>query len=164
MSKSESLFSKNLVNYRAKIYSKILKHLKKGHIMKLHHFAIEVKDIDRSIAFYIEILGFKISVPKSHEKNINALYTNLSCGNDVTLEFIQYLDKDFDRNINISNPQQCPHIAMGTHDFDAVLQNLQEKGVKIFDGPHIIPGDVKILTILDPDNYRIDIGQLLDDK
>ena len=53
---------------------------------------------------------------------------------------------------------------METDDFDKMLKQLIEKGVKIFDGPYIIPGDVKILTILDPDNYRIDIGQLLNNQ
>jgi len=127
--------------------------------MKLHHFGIEVKDIDKSMDFYIKQLGFEISVPKSQEKNI--LYTNLKCGNEITLELVQYTDKNFNRNIDPSNPPLCPHIAMETYDFDGVLEKLQKQKVKIFDGPHIIPGDVKILTILDPDNYRIDIGQLL---
>lgn len=45
--------------------------------MKLHHFGIEVKDIDKSIAFYIEKLGFTIDVPKTREKNVNVLYANL---------------------------------------------------------------------------------------
>ncbi len=128
--------------------------------MKLHHFGIEVKNIDKSIEFYMEKLGFTISVPKSHEKGVNILYANLKCGNEVTLELIEYTDKDFDRNIDVSNPPLCPHIAMETDDFDGVLQQLKERGVEIFDGPHVIPGDVEMLTILDPDNYRVDIGQL----
>ncbi|MFA6409210.1 MAG: VOC family protein [Gammaproteobacteria bacterium] len=129
--------------------------------MKLHHFGIEVKDIDKSMDFYIKNLGFEISVPKSYAESINLWYTNLSCGNEVTLELVQYIDKIFSRNIDVSNPPLCPHIAMETDDFDGVLEKLQKQNIKIFDGPHIIPGDVKILTILDPDNYRIDIGQLL---
>ena len=56
--------------------------------MKLHHFGIEVKDIDKSMTFYIDKLGFEISVPKSQEKNAHILYTNLKCGNEVTLELI----------------------------------------------------------------------------
>jgi lactoylglutathione lyase len=132
--------------------------------MKLHHFGIEVKDIDKSMEFYVQKLGFEIDIPKTQEKSMRVLYTNLKCGNDVTLELVQYMDKNFDRNIDISNPPICPHIAMETDDFDSVLKQLQEKGVKIFDGPHIIPGDVKLLTILDPDNYRIDIGQRLNNK
>lgn len=132
--------------------------------MKLHHFGIEVKDIDKSMEFYVQKLGFEIDTPKTQEKSMRVLYTNLKCGNDVTLELVQYMDKNFDRDIDISNPPICPHIAMETDDFDGVLKRLQEKGVKIFDGPHIIPDDVKLLTILDPDNYRIDIGQLLDNK
>ena len=131
--------------------------------MKLHHFGIEVSDIDESIAFYIETLGFETSVPKTLEKDVNILYTNLKCGNGVTLELIQYVGKSFSREVNLSNPPLCPHIAMETHNFDETLKQLKKKNVGIFDGPHTIPGDVKILTILDPDGYRIDVGQLLNE-
>ncbi len=55
----------------------------------------------------------------------------------------------------------CPHIGLETDNFDEDLELLKKREVSIFEGPYIIPHDVKMLTILDPDGYRIDIGQLL---
>jgi len=129
--------------------------------MKIHHFAIQVKDIDNSAKFYTEQLGFKIKTPKTTTED--GLYTYLNLDLDgAELELIQIHDKSVKKeNRNISNPPMCPHIALESNDFDKDLELLKKRGVKIFDGPHIIPNDVKMLTILDPDGYRIDIGQLL---
>lgn len=128
--------------------------------MNIHHFGIEVTDIDRSIDFYTQKLGFKIIVPKSLEKDVKVLYANLGYNEELTIELIQNLDKPQDGPM-FSVPPLCPHIGFETHDFEATLKMLQENGVAIYDGPHEIPGDVKMLSIVDPDNYRLDIGQLL---
>lgn len=127
--------------------------------MKIHHFAIKVTNIDKSIKFYTEKLGFKIKTPKTLDGIY--FYSNLVFNeSDIELELIQVKNKTI-KKIKNNTPPICPHIALESFDFDKDLQMLKEKGVKIFDGPHIIPNDVKILTILDPDNYRIDIGQLI---
>ncbi len=127
--------------------------------MKLHHFAIQVNDIDKSIKFYTEKLGFKIKTPKSVDRNY--FYSNLVLNSDVELEIIQIKGEMIEKR---DKPPICPHIALESSDFEKDLHILKEKGVKIFDGPYIIPNDVKIVTILDPDNYRIDIGQLIKQK
>ena len=127
--------------------------------MKLHHFGIQVNDIDKSIKFYTEKLSFKIKTPKAEDGIY--LYSNLVLNSDVELEIIQIKGETIEKK---EKPPICPHIALESLNFDKDLQILKEKGVKIFDGPHIIPNDVKIVTILDPDNYRIDIGQLIKQK
>jgi catechol 2,3-dioxygenase-like lactoylglutathione lyase family enzyme len=115
--------------------------------MKIHHFGIQVKDIDRSIVFYIEKLGFEIKTCKTLTSDGAYLYANLALGSSgVELELIQIVGKVF-RKTKSSEPPICPHIALESDDFDRDLLALQEKGVQIFDEPHIIPNDVKILLI-----------------
>ena len=133
--------------------------------MKLHHFALEVSDIDKSIAFYTGKLGFKIYKPKTKVEDTNPkadvenlFYIYLEADTGFYLELIEFCDKKEKQQIIRNN---CPHIGLETDDFEATLKLLKENNVEIFDGPHIIPGDVKILSILDPDGYRIDVGQLL---
>ena len=128
--------------------------------MKLHHFAIQVKDIDKSIEFYTEKLGFMIKTPKTLTEDKKYLYANVSLGG-AELEFIQIQNSKKTKDKEESKPQICPHIGLESDDFDRDFSLLQKRGVSVFDGPHVIPNDVKMLTILDPDNYRIDIGQLL---
>jgi len=127
--------------------------------MKIHHFAIEVKDIDKSIEFYTKKLDFIIKTPKTQTEDNKYLYVNIGLGG-VELELIQILDKQTQKKEK-STPRMCPHIALESDDFDRDFEELKKRGVLIFDGPHVIPNDVKMLTILDPDSYRIDIGQLL---
>lgn len=130
--------------------------------MKIHHFGIQVKNIDKSIKFYTEKLGFKIKTLKTTTEDGLYTYSNLDL-NGAELELVQIhskekINKD---NKSIYNPPICPHIGLESDDFDKDLEFFKKNGVKIFDGPHVIPNDVKFLTILDPDGYRIDIGQLL---
>ena len=132
--------------------------------MKLHHFAIEVKNIDESIAFYTEKLGFKIdskikigkSSPKTGTDDLFYVYLKYNSG--VCLELVEIWNKREDRKVAHG---VCPHIAIATDNFENTLKTLENNNVEIFDGPHIISDDVKIVIILDPDGYRIDIVQLL---
>lgn len=136
--------------------------------MRIHHFAIQVKNIDISIKFYTEKLGFKIKIPKTAIKTPKTItedgfYCYLTIDSqDVDLELVQINNKNVKKNNTTSfAPPICPHIGLKTDNFDEDLELLKKRKVQIFDGPHIIPNDVKMLTILDPDGYRIDIGQLL---
>ncbi|MEI6242765.1 MAG: VOC family protein [Chlamydiota bacterium] len=124
--------------------------------MKIHHFAIEVSNIDRSAEFY-QKLGFQTKTPKTLTKDGLYSYMNLDLGG-AELELIEIHQNKTKKAIS---PPICPHIGLETNNFEKDLQLLHERGVTIFDGPHIIPNDVKIVTILDTDNYRIDIGQLI---
>jgi len=127
--------------------------------MKIHHFAIEVNNINESLDFYTEKLGFKIKTPIKSSEDGLYYYVNIDLGGSE-LELIQVLNKGTKKQ-KTSKSSICPHIALESFDLERDLLELKKRGVKIFDGPHFFPGDVQIVTVLDPDNYRIDIGQLL---
>jgi catechol 2,3-dioxygenase-like lactoylglutathione lyase family enzyme len=126
--------------------------------MKIHHFAIEVSNIDRSAEFYVQKLGFRMKTPKKSTEDGLYTYMNLDLG-AAELELIEIKGKK--KRQHKQTPPMCPHIGLETDDFERDLDLLKKRGISIFDGPHIIPNDVKFLTILDPDQYRIDIGQLI---
>jgi catechol 2,3-dioxygenase-like lactoylglutathione lyase family enzyme len=133
--------------------------------MNFHHFGINVEDIDNSIAFYTQILGFRIITPKTKVDDKfpgveSHYYAYLMGDSGAVLELIQFCDKLLRKNKNGATPIS-PHLGLETDDFDATLKVLQNNNVEIIDGPHIAEGDAKYLTILDPDEYRIDIGQVL---
>lgn len=128
--------------------------------MKIHHFGLEVKDIDISIKFYTEKLGFKIKTKKTTTMDGRYTYSYLEL-NGSMLELVQMHLKDKIQKNDNKTVSLCPHIGLESDDFEKDLNLLKQNKVKIFDGPHIIPNDIKILTILDPDGYRIDIGQVL---
>lgn len=130
----------------------------------LDHVALAVRDLDKSIKFYTEILGFKIKMGKVYDKTENVTAASIILGQGNTaLELIQFHDKNkqlphLNKN---QEPTLCPHIGLETVDFNATMEKLKANHVRIIEGPTVVPHDVKLITIVDPDNYRIDIGQLL---
>jgi catechol 2,3-dioxygenase-like lactoylglutathione lyase family enzyme len=124
--------------------------------MKLHHLGIQVKDINKSIKFYVDILGFLIKKPKTQEGIYTYIYL-VHGDSEVQLELFQIKDE---KPQKIEKLSSNPHFAFESFNLDKDLQEVKSKGVQI-DGPHEIPHDIRYFTILDPDHYRIDIGQLL---
>jgi catechol 2,3-dioxygenase-like lactoylglutathione lyase family enzyme len=100
--------------------------------MRIHHFGLEVQNIEKSISFYTEKLGFKIQTHKTATKDGIYFYVNIKLG-DAELELIEIRDKNSKAKKNSSFPQLCPHIGLESFDFDQDLKLLLEKGVKIFD-------------------------------
>ena len=86
--------------------------------MKIHHFAIKVKDIDISAKFYTEKLGFKIKTSKTITEDGLYSYLNLDLYG-AELELIQRHDTNEEKeNRNIENPPMCPHIGLESNDFE----------------------------------------------
>lgn len=123
--------------------------------MKIHHFAIKVKNIDSSINFYIEKLGFKIETPKVTTEDGLYIFAYLNL-NGSLLEVVQCNDGK-----EIKDNALFPHIGFESDDIEKDLKYLKSRGIKILEGPYIDLNNVKIITFADPDGYRIDIGQIL---
>jgi len=112
-------------------------------IERVDHHAIIVSDIDRSIAFYQDILGFKL-----HSKRENVIRNGLSRGlgskeinfneailkfGDDTLELIQYntpKGKAYDKLCSDIGM----HLAFLVSDIHKMHDEMVKKGVK-FNGP-----------------------------
>lgn len=125
------------------------------------HFAFQVSDMDRSIRFYVEKLGFTL-----HSKNINAeqqeAYSFLSLG-DLRLELIQDLSQSLYPKPEIK-PPYCPHLAIETDDMPATLAFLKQNGVEILRGPSEVPGEETWVYLSDPDNNLIEYIQWFQKK
>ena len=139
----------------------------------LHHIAVNVSDIEKSIKFYQEVLGFKLLFPPQEssgaelEKAVKVpdaklKYAMLQVGNDC-IELLQYVEpigKPYDRmNCDTGNL----HIAFRVSDIDKTYAELKEKGVKFNSPPNRInsgplKGDV-FCYFLDPDGVTLEIYQ-----
>ena len=126
--------------------------------MNIHHIALYVKSIEESIDFYVSKLGFEIINPKGITEDKKYSYINIDL-NGIELELIQNHDKNDE--ILFKENALCPHIAFESKDINKDIELLKKNNIDITDGPHTIPNDVIKLTILDPNGYKIDIGQLL---
>lgn len=127
-------------------------------LLKFHHFGVEVKDIDKAIDFYVNILNFKISYPKTYSKDFNETFVLIDLDGGI-LE----LRESHGLDVDCSRPSIRHHITFETKEFDNIVALVKKNNIPIIDGPRDIPNDIRLLTILDPDNNKIDIGQLITD-
>jgi lactoylglutathione lyase len=120
------------------------------------HFAFQVSDMEQSIRFYVDKLGFTLL-----SKNINLeqqeAYAFLSVG-DLRLELIQDLSHSHYQKPEIK-PPYCPHLAIETDDMPATLALLKQNGVEILRGPLEVPGEETWVYLSDPDHNLIEYIQ-----
>ena len=109
--------------------------------------AFQVKDLARSLAWYRDVLGFKVAY---HIEEIG--WCELTTG----VERVQIgLSQVEDPNPGGPTP------TFGVHDIDEARRQLEQHGVR-FDGPtREIPGMVKLATFFDPDENTLMFSQAL---
>lgn len=110
--------------------------------------ALNVKDMEKSLAWYQDVLGFKM-LYKMEEMGWCELATNI------------------DRvNIGLSQVEDAggkggATMTFGVNDIDAARKELEGKNVR-FDGPtQTVEGMVKLATFLDPDDNALMLFQEL---
>ena len=130
--------------------------------MKLDHVAIQVTDLDASIAFYSGRLGMPLMFRELDADHREAFaYMRLDGGN---IELLQRLDADLKPvpmpARRVEEPY-CPHIAIKTANLDEVIALMERAGVNILKGPLMIPGKVRWLYVADPDGNILEFVEWL---
>ena len=117
----------------------------------MRHFAISVADMDETIEWYDRVLGFK-PISREHLKGPRCEMATLSNG---SLEIEVFLHDETipippERTSTATDPQTqgMKHVCFGCDDLDAVINHLNECGVKIIMGP-VSMGDKRLLYIND---------------
>ena len=112
---------------------------------------LQVSDLDRSIRFYEQTLGFKIA-----ERRDDLQFAHVECG----LSGLQ-----LGLSAGGSRPPAAGSIVLNfgvIGDIEAARKELEAKGV-VFVGPTVvIPGKVRLAEFKDPDGYRLRLAK--DDK
>ncbi len=136
----------------------------------MHHSSRTVSDIERSIAFYRDILGFEVVEDiSSDEEGIQYASTTpdsrlrivmLQAGGAV-VELIQFLKqegKSYD-NPPALNDVGSSHIAFEPEDMDAAYEDLVAKGVRFATPPQVTwrgPGRYwRAAIFYDPDGFDL---------
>ena len=120
--------------------------------MKFSHTMIRVKNIDKSLHFYKEVLGLKVL--RSMELD------------DATLYFVS--DEQECCTIELTYNHQLPeggyqhgnyfgHLAFDTDDMDKFSKKLEFHGLEYSRAPFEIKKGLKIAFVNDPDGFSIEI-------
>ncbi len=125
--------------------------------MRILHTMIRVGDLERSLAFYIEVLGMHL------------LHREDYPGGRFTLAFVGYGDERAGAVIELTHNWDTPsydlgkgfgHVALETEDAYAACERIKAKGGKVVReaGP-MQHGTIVIAFIEDPDGYKIELIQ-----
>jgi len=116
---------------------------------------IRVGDLERSLAFYCDLLGMKLLRRKDYP------------GGRFTLAFVGYGDEASDTVIELTHNWDTDryelgdgfgHLALGVGDIYATCDRLRVKGVPITREPGPMKhGSTVIAFIGDPDGYKIEL-------
>lgn len=136
----------------------------------ISHFNLVVSDLDRSKAFYTEVLGLTLAeevevaddelskglgVP---DAKLRAAFFDLP-GNEGQIEMMEYLNP----TANPLDPTRKAsdvgwgHLAFRVDDVDAVYETLRGKGVEFVSPPVTVPGGVRFCWFKDPDGNTLEI-------
>jgi len=121
--------------------------------MRILHTMIRVGDLDRSLAFYTEVLGMKLLRRKDYPEG------------KYTLAFVGYGDEsegavlELTYNWGVEKYELGTgygHVAIGVDDIQGTCASVAAKGGKVTYGPARHGGGSWIAFVEDPDGYKIE--------
>ncbi len=115
---------------------------------KLDHVALEVSNLDASIKFYTEKLGF-VFVSRAIDEEENEEFCYLK-SEGFSLELLYDRRKNIMTKGKVKRPY-CPHICFATHNMEKTLEELKLKGIQIVHGPLLIDNEATWVYFVDPD-------------
>ena len=126
--------------------------------MRMLHTMLRVANLERSLAFYSNVLGMRLLRKKDYESG------------RFTLAFVGYGDEADHTVIELTHNWDTDHydigtgyghIALGVEDIYATCDELRRKGAPIVREPGPMKhGGSEIAFVADPDGYKIELIQL----
>lgn len=126
--------------------------------IRLEHTSLRSGDLERSIAFYTELLGMTFVRRKEIPQwNVELAFLESEGGN--LLEIMWYKDQ---QEFVVPDPRKAifDHVAFDVDDLPQVLERCRARGVTILEEPFsFTPGGSTLAFIEDPDGTRIELLQ-----
>ena len=120
---------------------------------RILHTMVRVKDLDRSVRFYTDVLGLKEERRKVLEK---ADATLVFLTDEVGHHAIELTYNHDGRDYDLGN--QFGHFALAVPDLEAAGAELSARGVEFTRGPYrVSEGGSMIAFIRDPDGIEIEL-------
>jgi glyoxylase I family protein len=122
----------------------------------LDHFALNVKDMKRSLKFYNELLGFPIIQKSTTQAGLQ--HIEVDAGN-VAISLFETPDLDLKAAHKTMTDEGYLHFAFGStyNRFDETMQTLNESGTQT-DGKPRDWGNSVSVYFRDPDDHQLEIN------
>jgi lactoylglutathione lyase len=122
--------------------------------MKIKYTNIAVKNLEESVKFYTDKLGFKENRRFNPEKGVTIAF--LRGDGDSMIELTEGLEN---LDPKMKNQKGLFMVGLEVSDMDKTTKELQNKGVKFTRGPIDTPNGTKIAFLKDPEGVQIELIQ-----
>lgn len=120
-------------------------------LKKLLHVRYRVNDLEKTAAFYRDILGLT-EVRRSKSGRGSELVFFRLPGSDTEIEICSYPASG---PVTLCN--DLTHLAFSVDDLDAFASHIKKHGVEFSDGPHGTKGQGRMAFVDGPDGYEFEI-------
>ena len=120
-------------------------------VRKLLHTRMRVDDLERTIAFYRDVLG--LEVVERHDSPRGSRLAFLKApGSDELIEICSYPAAG-----PVRVQEDLVHLAFEVDDLDATMAELSTKGIPITDGPTTTASGTRFAFIDAPEKYEVEL-------
>ena len=124
--------------------------------IRFDHVAITVRDMERSVAFYRDLLGFDVLGQLLVNKGRMKLVYLRSGG--AYVELFEYRDHDAETAVGVPDTVGgFKHLALQTDDVDGLAARLKAAGIEFTLDPLDAEGGVRLAFFRDPDGNLLEI-------
>jgi lactoylglutathione lyase len=120
-------------------------------VQKLLHTRMRVDDLERTIAFYHDVLGLEV-VERHDSPRGSRLAFLKAAGSDELIEICSYPAAG-----PVRVQEDLVHLAFEVDDLDATMAELSTKGVPITDGPTTTSSGTRFAFIDAPEKYEVEL-------
>ena len=131
-------------------------------IKAIDHIGIMVNDLQKSVEFYIDVLGFSISNKiEMAEAGLSAVFVEKD---GSKIELMKYNNKKIQKRSEVaklkfggSSIPISDHITFSVDDIEATVTEIKEKGVMFHLEPLQLENGMKLASFKDPEGVLIEL-------
>ena len=120
-------------------------------VKKLLHTRMRVSDMDQTIAFYTDVLGLEVLERKVSPRGSHLAFLRVPNSEEL-IELCS-----FPPSGPVTVQEDLVHLAFQVESLDQTIAALQQRGVRITDGPTTTSSGSRFLFIDAPDGYEVEL-------
>ncbi len=125
-------------------------------ITGIGHVAIRVKDVDRTLDFYVNKLGFREMFRLDRDDRLWIVYLRITDG-----QFLEVFPDATGDSVPGPDAVGYNHLCLEVDDIDTVVRQLEEAGVALTREKKMGADNNLQAWIADPDGHRIELMQIM---